>query len=624
MQTLINQSKFDLVILDADCPDENFINQVKTIQEQFSEVKFLVFPPDNLADHPDLRKIRVDTLLLKPFYLPDFLNSVDELINMSSQKVAGSDELQPNAGIDPDKEEFKKQSVPDWLDPEKIGNQLNQAMIGSQAQAAFILINDKSVAFSGEIEDSAVSEISTHLLQNVDREDKSDVVRFMRLKTDEQEHLIYGITFRENGLLVLIFEKTMPLTMARSLISHVEYNLNEMIEGRTLVGEKSLNENFLNSRQGASIEDESSKPSNSDDVSSEEVEMLKVSQLIDQVSSKKRQEQSEDTGKSESQSFSEQPAEPSELPDWLTEPEEITSENSKSVSVPQKDDSLHWVKEEDRQETILNKYENSPTSETLLNGLVFPWDRDDENIESTENDELIKDSDISDNQLSEPQVLAEEETNEVNEEGIEKFEGISAESENLIGEESGVPDHLEPQKVFHQEITQPISIPAGEESFSGAIKDETTNSIREQGLPESLLEFVSLKAGLSSLNYTCVLVPRFPQHYLAGEVGKKISEWMPQLCISFGWRLERLSVRPQYLQWTIIVDPTLAPSKLIKMIRKETSRRLFKLHPEYELENPSRDFWAPGYLILSGYFPPSREALSDFVQQTRIRQGIER
>ena len=191
-------------------------------------------------------------------------------------------------------------------------------------------------------------------------------------------------------------------------------------------------------------------------------------------------------------------------------------------------------------------------------------------------------------------------------------------------EESELPDHLETQKIFHQEMTQPRSIPAGDVSLTEGIEEEMANSLRGQGLPESLLEFVSLKAGLSSLNYTCVLVPRFPQHYLAGDVAKRISEWMPQLCISFGWRLERLSVRPQYLQWSIIVDPTYAPSKLIKLIRKETSKRLFRLRPDYELENPSRDFWAPGYLILSGYFSPSREVLSDFVQQTRIHQGIER
>ena len=595
MQTLINQSKFDLVILDADYPDENFINLVAAIQEQFSAIKFLVFPPDNLADHPDLKKIRVDTLLLKPFYLPDFLNSVDEIINRDFQDVVGSKELLPTSDTDLENEELKKHSVPDWLDPEKIGNQLNRAMVGSQAQAAFILINDESVAYRGEIEDSAVSDITTHLLQNVDREDKSDIVRFMRLNVDELEHLIYAITFRENGLLVLIFEKTMPLTMARSLISQVEYNLNQMIEGQTIIGENSLNGNFANSRQGTYVEDESSKPLYPDDVSSEEVEMLKVSQLIDQVTNKKREEPDEVSGNEEGQPVSDQPEAHSELPDWLTEPEETAPENSESVPDFEKDDALHWVKEENQQETILNKYENSPASETLLDGLVFPWDRDYEDLESPKKDELIKENDNSDNQLSESQILPEEGTIEVNEEGIEKFEDAGAESGNLTGEETGLPDNTEAQKVSQQEIIQPASIPASEEAIAEVLQEKTVHELKDQELPKSLLEFDSVKAGMSSLNYTCVLVPRFPKHFLVGDVAKRISEWLPQLCISFGWRLERLSVRPQYLQWTVIVDPTLAPSKLIKLIRKETSRRLFKLWPDYELENPSRDFWAPGY-----------------------------
>lgn len=624
MQTLINQSKFDLVILDADYPDENFINLVSAIQKQFSTIKFLVFPPDNLADHPDLKKIRVDMLLLKPFYLPDFLNSVDEIINRNFQDVVESEELLPTSDNDLENKESKKQSVSDWLDPEKIGDQLNRAMVGSQAQGAFILVNDESVAYSGDIEDGTVSDTTTYLLQNVDREDKSDIVRFMRLKVDELEHLIYAITFRETGLLVLIFEKTMPLTMARSLISQVEYNLNEIIEGQTLIGEIPLNGNFPNSRKIAYVEGESSKTIYPDDVSSEEVEMLKVSQLIDQVTNKRREKPEEVIGNEEGRLSSDQPGVSSELPEWLTEPEETASENSGSVSGLEDDESLHWVKEENQQETVLNKYENSQTSETLLTGLVFPWDQDYEDLKAPEKEDLNVENENIDTQFTESQFLPDEEKFEFDIEEIAKSEVTDEVSINSIEEEKELPDIKEEQKEFHQEITQPASIPTSEEAFAEVLQEETIHKLKDQGLPESLLGFDSVKAGMSSLNYTCVLVPRFPRHFLVGDVAKRISEWLPQLCISFGWRLERLSVRPQYLQWTIIVDPTLAPSKLIKLIRKETSRRLFKLWPDYELENPSRDFWAPGYLILSGYFPPSREALTDFVQQTRIRQGIER
>ena len=131
-------------------------------------------------------------------------------------------------------------------------------------------------------------------------------------------------------------------------------------------------------------------------------------------------------------------------------------------------------------------------------------------------------------------------------------------------------------------------------------------------------------AGLSSLTYTCVLLPRFPDHFLTGKLADKLGDWVPQLCLAFGWRLERFSIRPLYIQWTVQVAPSFSPGQLIRLLREETSKRIYDLKPEYQSDNPSADFWAPGYLMLSGFLPPTQPMLHDFIQQTRRRQGLER
>jgi hypothetical protein len=38
-------------------------------------------------------------------------------------------------------------------------------------------------------------------------------------------------------------------------------------------------------------------------------------------------------------------------------------------------------------------------------------------------------------------------------------------------------------------------------------------------------------------------------------------------------------------------------------------------------ENPSGDFWAPGYLIMGGTQPHPPQLVKDYIKQTRTRQG---
>ena len=125
-----------------------------------------------------------------------------------------------------------------------------------------------------------------------------------------------------------------------------------------------------------------------------------------------------------------------------------------------------------------------------------------------------------------------------------------------------------------------------------------------------------------NLRYTCLLIPRFPQHYLAGELADYISMWVPQLCLAFGWRLERIAVRPEFLQWTLAVPPAVAPNSLIRLMSRQLSKRIFEKYASFSIDNPSGDFWAPGFLIISGYQPPNRSVIREFIQQTRSRQGI--
>ena len=130
-----------------------------------------------------------------------------------------------------------------------------------------------------------------------------------------------------------------------------------------------------------------------------------------------------------------------------------------------------------------------------------------------------------------------------------------------------------------------------------------------------------ISPGLYNLTYACLLVPRFSSHYLTGDISDRISEWLPQICIAFGWRLEYLAVRPEYVQWVLNVPPSTSPGYLMRIMRTQTSEKIFGEFPRMKKENPSGDFWAPGYLIMGGTQPHPPQLVKDYIKQTRSRQG---
>jgi len=125
-----------------------------------------------------------------------------------------------------------------------------------------------------------------------------------------------------------------------------------------------------------------------------------------------------------------------------------------------------------------------------------------------------------------------------------------------------------------------------------------------------------------SLQYACLLIPRFIHHHLTGDLSDRLNQWVSEICIAFGWRLEYISVRPEYLQWVVSVPPTTSPGYLMRVMRQQTSERIFADFPALARENPSGDFWAPGYLIMGGSQPPPAQVVKNFISQTRQRQGI--
>jgi REP element-mobilizing transposase RayT len=146
--------------------------------------------------------------------------------------------------------------------------------------------------------------------------------------------------------------------------------------------------------------------------------------------------------------------------------------------------------------------------------------------------------------------------------------------------------------------------------------------IRPETGPVRKIVLEPVSPSLYNLTYACLLVPRFPDHLLVGDLADRIAEWVPHICVAFGWRLEHISVHPDYLLWMVNIPPAASPAYLMRILRQHTSERIFAEFPRFGRENPSGDFWAPGYLIVGGTQSPPTRLIKEFIQQTRQRQGL--
>jgi len=128
----------------------------------------------------------------------------------------------------------------------------------------------------------------------------------------------------------------------------------------------------------------------------------------------------------------------------------------------------------------------------------------------------------------------------------------------------------------------------------------------------------------NELTYGCFLLPRLPHHYLIGDLGLLLDKWIRLHSVSFGWRLEKLVIKRDYLYWIGSLSSDLAPGKMAEILREKSSKYIFEEFPRLERENPSGDFWAPGCLIINGNEELLDQYLNEYKNNTRSRQGIDK
>ncbi len=114
-------------------------------------------------------------------------------------------------------------------------------------------------------------------------------------------------------------------------------------------------------------------------------------------------------------------------------------------------------------------------------------------------------------------------------------------------------------------------------------------------------------------NYTLVLMPADHAQFLTRTLSEKISGIMPDIHEDQGWRMTNITVRPQYLLWTVAVPMGVCPHRILQEVRTLTSNSIFANFPEIAKTKTSNDFWSSDFLAVSGSEPPPANLIFEFV-----------
>ena len=135
-----------------------------------------------------------------------------------------------------------------------------------------------------------------------------------------------------------------------------------------------------------------------------------------------------------------------------------------------------------------------------------------------------------------------------------------------------------PDPVFH-EVVEP------------AVKSEQSISPEPLDVREQQVD------GIEVSDATFFLIPFRKDHHLVDDLAKRLREWLPAICQKYGWQLVSLSIRPGYLRWMLADFPNLLSQEMLRIVRRETSWRIFRLFPGLQSVEQEADFWAPGILM---------------------------
>ena len=208
-------AEFDLAIVDLGVTAPDGITVVRTIREQYPDLRLMVIPLTGEEIPPELADLRVQGVLPKPFFIPELPGRIADALAQSVDESPGAAKATPTAA----KAAPSQISVPRELIPE-IVQEMNGLSREINAEAVILTSGETLIAHTGRL-----SPEEANGLAQVVGESWRTSARVAKLLGREQlrfeqsveggEHMFYSLAVAEDIILSAALRASVPLGMIR-------------------------------------------------------------------------------------------------------------------------------------------------------------------------------------------------------------------------------------------------------------------------------------------------------------------------------------------------------------------------------------------------------------------------
>lgn len=94
-------------------------------------------------------------------------------------------------------------------------------------------------------------------------------------------------------------------------------------------------------------------------------------------------------------------------------------------------------------------------------------------------------------------------------------------------------------------------------------------------------------------------ITKYRYKVLKGEIGQRARDLIRRICIEENVEIISGVVAPDHVHILVSVDPSTAPSTLVKYLKGKTSRQLQMEYPSLKKQYWGQHLWARGYFVVS-------------------------
>jgi putative transposase len=121
-----------------------------------------------------------------------------------------------------------------------------------------------------------------------------------------------------------------------------------------------------------------------------------------------------------------------------------------------------------------------------------------------------------------------------------------------------------------------------------------------------------------NLNYHIVLVTKYRNQVLIGDIETFVKERIGDICLQYGWELLELEVLPEHVHLFVSAPPKIAPSRIAATLKSILAVDVFRAFPTLK----KRRFWGSGLWTDSTYYGSagtvSAATIQKYIQEQKL------